>query len=326
MKRMIIDASRAHSFNSWALVGPGAVGLYYGGLLAAAGESLHVLARSDMAALQSQGIIISRVHSKSERSITETAVRPASVKRDANGIGKVDIVLIAAKSTVNESLIEPLGHLIDPKRTTIFTLQNGMGNSEFYARHFPENPILSGLCFVCVNRVGPGVVENYHPGRVEIGSFGDRWPELAQAASDAFEAAGVKTFYAPSLDAALWRKLCWNVPFNGLSIAGGGISCDAILADPSLMNRARVLMEEIRSAARKAGHPIEDSFLDRQFEVTATMGAYQPSSLIDFLDGRPVEVDAIWGEPLLRGRRLGVEMPTLEKLNTEIRQALKQRG
>ena len=92
------------------------------------------------------------------------------------------------------------------------------------------------------------------------------------------------------------------------------------------MNRARVLMEEIRSAARKAGHPIEDSFLDRQFEVTATMGAYQPSSLIDFLDGRPVEVDAIWGEPLLRGRRLGVEMPTLEKLNTEIRQALKQRG
>ncbi|MFP4156524.1 MAG: 2-dehydropantoate 2-reductase [Opitutales bacterium] len=313
------------AFRSWALVGPGAVGLYYGGLLAASGQALHVLARSDAAALKAQGILLSRVHPKSGELIEEMAVRPAAVAEQAARIGPVDHVLIAAKATVNEALVEPLRELVAPGRTTILTLQNGMGNAEFYARHFPGNPVLSGLCFVCVNRVAPGVVENYHPGRVEIGALDDRWPDLAEAATRAFQAAGVQAVHAPSLDAALWRKLCWNVPFNGLSIAGGAIACDQILADALLRGRARALMEEVRSAAARAGHRIEDRFLDGQFEVTEKMGAYQPSSLIDFRENRPVEVEAIWGEALRRGRDLGVAMPELEKLYAQIRQAVAAR-
>jgi 2-dehydropantoate 2-reductase len=201
-----------------------------------------------------------------------------------------------------------------------------MGNAGFYARHFPHNPILSGLCFVCVNRVAPGVVENYHPGRVEIGSLGDRWPEEAQAAVDAFNAAGVKTSFSPVLDAALWRKLCWNVPFNGLSIAGGAIPCDRVLADPGLKGRARRLMEELQAAAHTFGHEISDSFVQGQFDVTEKMGAYQPSSLIDFVEDRPVEVEAIWGEPLRRGQKAGLEMPELQKLYAEIKHAVDQRN
>ena len=307
---------------SWALVGPGAVGLYYGGLLAADGQSIHVLARSDAAALKAQGILISRVHPKTGEMLNETLIRPASVATDASAIGPVDIVLIAAKSTVNEQLIESLKALVEPGRTTLLTLQNGMSNAEFYARHFPDNPILSGLCFVCVNRVAPGVVENYHPGRVEIGSLGDRWPGLAQQVVDAFNAAGVKTHFSPVLDAALWRKLCWNVPFNGLSIAGGAITCDRILGDPALKGRARHLMEELQAVAATFGHTIDESFLQGQFDVTEKMGAYQPSSLIDFVEKRPVEVEAIWGEPLRRGRAAGVGMPELERLYQTIKAAV----
>lgn len=307
---------------SWALVGPGAVGLYYGGLLAADGATLHVLARSDAPALKDQGIILSHVDPRSGAVFNETAVRPASVTTDASAIGPVDMVVIAAKSTVNEQLIEYLQALVEPGRTAILTLQNGMGNAEFYARHFPENPILSGLCFVCVNRVAPGVVENYHPGRVEIGSLGDRWPVLAEQTVEAFTAAGVKTNFSPVLDAALWRKLCWNVPFNGLSIAGGAITCDHILGDPDHKARARRLMEEVRAAAETFGHKIDDSFLDGQFSVTEKMGAYQPSSLIDFVENRPVEVESIWGEPLRRGLAAGVPMPEMEMLYDEIVRAV----
>lgn len=303
---------------TWALVGPGAVGLYYGGLLAADGHRLRVLARSDAPALKAQGIILSHIQPKTGEVLNETAIRPETVATDASRVGPVDIVLIAAKSTVNTRLIEPLKHLVERGRTTILTLQNGMGNAEFYAEQFPENPILSGLCFVCVNRVAPGVVENYHPGRVEIGSLGDRWPELAQAATDAFSAAGAKTFFAESLDAALWRKLCWNVPFNGLSIAGGAITCDQILADPEFKTRARALMEEVRAAAATLGHEISDSFLQGQFDVTGKMGAYQPSSLIDYVENRPVEVEAIWGEPLRRGQVAGLAMPELDQIYGEI--------
>lgn len=310
---------------SWALVGPGAVGLYYGGLLAADGCQLHVLARSDASALKAQGIIISHVNPKTGELLDETAVRPESVIIDTATTRPVDVILIAAKSTVNEQLVESLRALVEPGRTTILTLQNGMGNAEFYARHFPDNPILSGLCFVCVNRVAPGIVENYHPGRVEIGSLGDRWPELAQQAVEAFQAAGVKTFFAEPLDAALWRKLCWNVPFNGLSITGGAITCEQILADPQLKARAHHLMKEVQAVAASFGHEIPDSFLQGQFDVTEKMGAYQPSSLIDFVKNRPVEVEAIWGEPLRRGQAAGLEMPELQKLNGELQAAVKNR-
>jgi 2-dehydropantoate 2-reductase len=325
MQNESTSARSAKRFASWALVGPGAVGLYYGGLLAANGEVVHVLARSDAATLQANGVTLTRVDQRSGQVFDELGVRPASVVESAGRIGPVDCVLIAAKATVNAALLEPLRALVRPGETTLLTLQNGMGNAELYARHFPENPVLAGLCFVCVNRVAPGVVENYHPGRVEIGSLQDRWPERTQAAVDSFQSAGVKTQAAVSMGAALWRKLCWNVPFNGLAIAGGAITCDQILGNSALKARARVLMEEIQAAAREDGHVIEDSFLDGQFAVTEKMGAYQPSSLIDFVEHRPVEVEAIWGEPLRRGMELNVPMPELAALYAEIQTADRMR-
>jgi len=67
---------------------------------------------------------------------------------------------------------------------------------------------------------------------------------------------------------------------------------------------------------------IEDAFLDRQFELTEPMGPYKPSSLIDFLANKPVEVDAIWGEPLRRGQARGVPMPECERLFHQLAESL----
>ncbi len=304
--------------SSFALLGPGAIGLYYGGFLAKAGASLHVLARSDAAVMSERGILIRMIDPRTEELNAEYCVRPAQVAESAVAIGTVDVVVITAKTTVNASLVESLRDLVEPKRTVILTLQNGMGNAEFYAKHFPENPVLSSLCFVCANRTKPAVVENYLSGRVEIGSLNNQWPELVEAMVAVFVAADLRCSASSSLDQSLWRKLCWNVPFNGLSIACGGMTTDKILADPHMARRAWALMRELQSAAGKAGYEIKESFLQGQFDVTEKMGAYQPSSLIDFLAGRAVEVESLWGEPLRRGQALGVAMPELEKLYAEI--------
>ena len=213
---------------SWAVVGPGAIGLNYGARLAADGHEVHVLARSDAAALKSQGIVITEVNPKTGELYQEIGVRPASVATDASEIVGDDFVMVAAKSTVNEQLIESLQKIVVPDKTVIFSLQNGMGNAEFFAKHFSKNPILAGLCFVCVNRVAPGVVENYHPGRVEVGSLEDSWPDIAETATAAPKERRGEGESISVLDSALWRKLCWNIPFNGLSIAGGAITCDRI--------------------------------------------------------------------------------------------------
>ncbi|MGZ0655355.1 ketopantoate reductase family protein [Coraliomargarita sp. W4R72] len=306
----------------WTLVGPGAVGLYYGGRIVCPSRKLSVLARSDAAELETSGIRIAMVNPTTGET-TDTIQAPLEyVTREAETMAPTDCVIIAAKSTFNEQLIDSLQSIIEPGHTVILCLQNGMGNAEFFAKHFPDNPILSGLCFVCVNRTAPGYVENYHPGRVEIGSLEDRWPQAAQTVVDVFNHAGVVTSHAEHLDSALWRKLCWNVPFNGLAIAAGGITTDKILADPELVQRSRALMEEVRAAAVMAGHCISDKFIAGQFTVTEKMGAYKPSSLIDYLAQRPVELESIWGEPLRRGQALGAQMSELEKLYAELKAVL----
>ncbi|WPJ96096.1 2-dehydropantoate 2-reductase [Coraliomargarita algicola] len=306
----------------WTLVGPGAVGLYYGGRIACPSRKLSVLARSDAAALEAHGIRIAMVDPRTSETVESIQATLDHVTRDAKTMGPTDCVIIAAKSTVNEQLIDSLKSIVEPGHTVLLCLQNGMGNAEFFAKHFPENPILSGLCFVCVNRTAPGYVENYHPGRVEIGSLQDRWPQAAQTVVDVFNHSGIVTTHAEKLDSALWRKLCWNVPFNGLAIAAGGITTDVILSNPALVERARKLMEEVREAATLAGHRISDKFIDGQFSVTEKMGAYKPSSLIDYLAQRPVELESIWGEPLRRGQVLGANMSELEKLYQELKALL----
>ena len=80
-------------------------------------------------------------------------------------------------------------------------------------------------------------------------------------------------------------------------------------------------MLEIQAGAKAYGIEIEDAFLERQFELTKPMGPYKPSSLIDFLDGKPVEVYAIWGEALRRGEAKGISMPELKKLLHQLSEA-----
>ena len=80
-------------------------------------------------------------------------------------------------------------------------------------------------------------------------------------------------------------------------------------------------MLEVQTVARAHGVEIEDAFLHRQFELTEPMGPYKPSSLIDFLTGKPVEVEAIWGEPLRRGKGKSLAMPQTERLFNELKEA-----
>ena len=203
--------------------------------------------------------------------------------------------------------------------TSLLTLQNGMGNVENLKNLFGQNrEVIGGLCFTCINRTAPGVIESLLPGYVQFGQLAGALSVRGNQIADAFADAGIKIRKADSLNEALWRKLCWNIPFNGLSIAAGGITTDLILSNPELKRRAWDLMLEVQKVARAYGVEIEDAFLHRQFELTEPMGPYKPSSLIDFLAGKPVEVDAIWGEVVRRGQHIGSPINEIEYLFDEL--------
>ncbi len=294
-----------------AVVGSGAVGCYYGGMLAHLGCDVRFLMRADLAAVRAQGLTI------------RTGGDEVRVRVEAFGstqeIGPADFVIIALKATGNallETLLPPLLH----ENTALVTLQNGLGNEEYLAERWGAERVLGALCFVCLNRTAPGVVEHFDHGSISVGEFGRApWPRTRDLVAGLL-AAGIEAKVVENLVEERWRKLLWNIPFNGLAIAAGGATVAEVLADSGLRKVARDLMSEGLDAARRIGHDIPDSFADFQIERSYSMGPYQPSSMIDWKFGRPVEVEAIWGEPWRQGVRAGATMPRLEMLYQLLRQ------
>jgi len=288
-----------------AVVGSGAVGCYYGGMLAHAGGDVRFLMRADLEKVRRDGLTI--------QTRGETLKVAARASASVEEIGPVDLVIVALKATANaalDALLPPLLH----ERTALVTLQNGLGNEEYLAQRWGAERVLGALCFVCLNRIAPGVIEHLDHGTISVGSFGRPAGPRAHGLVAALQGAGIEAKTVDGLVEERWRKLLWNIPFNGLSIAAAGATVGDVLADEGLRGQARALMREGLDAARRLGHDIPESFADFQIERSFSMGPYRTSSLIDWQLGRPVEVEAIWGEPLRQGTRAGAAMPRLELL------------
>jgi 2-dehydropantoate 2-reductase len=233
--------------------------------------------------------------------------------RDSREIGPCDLVIITLKATSNHLLPGILPPLLHDK-TVVLTLQNGLSNEAFLAGVCGPDHVIGGLCFVCINQTSPGVIEHYAQGLVTIGEREGQPRERTEAIASLFADSGFPCKTVPSLEAARWRKLVWNIPFNGLSIAAGGIDTGRILGSPSLKRLACDLMHEVIAAAEAQGHRFPGILVEDQITRTRGMGAYRPSSLIDWQQGREVEIDAIWRRPCEFARRIGQPMPRVETL------------
>lgn len=302
------------TFSSIAIVGAGAIGLYYGGRLAEAGHAVTFLLRSDFDAVQQEGLHCESVHGSFH-------LRDASIARSAEEIGPVDLVIVAWKATSNhllEKILPPLLH----DGTQVVTLQNGMGNVEAIATLTGPERVLAGLCFVCINRVAPGRIRHTAGGRMAIGEMAPAIPGRAEALARLFGDAKIEAVVEPNVEETAWKKLIWNVPFNGLAIAEGGKTTDQLLAVPEIEQEIRALMHEVVDAAAARGFALSPHLIESNIERTRPMGAYRPSSLIDWQEGREVEIDAIWREPLRRAHQAGLRLPHWEHLLDRLEKAM----
>lgn len=304
-----------------AIVGSGAVGGYYGARLAQAGLDVHFLLRSDYEYVKREGWSIQSIHGD----IRLPSVQCACSSEE---IGPVDLVIIAWKTTANPHYREVVEPLLGEK-TLILSLQNGLGNTEELARLFGGWRVFGGLCFVCINRTSPGHLCHSASGMIRLGEFESHQGGVSRRLESMvglLRGAGIDAHAVEDLKKAQWMKLVWNIPFNGLAISEGGMDTGQLLARPGMESRIRKLMEEVQAVAGAMGYSIGDDFLDQQMAVTRPMKAYRPSSMIDYLEGREVELDSIWREPLLQARAMGVKTPEMERLLDEIEQRLEQRG
>ncbi|MBI1840727.1 MAG: 2-dehydropantoate 2-reductase [Verrucomicrobia bacterium] len=307
-----------------AVVGCGALGSYYGGRLSWFGQDVHFLLRSDYDIVRRRGV---RVLSPDG----DFQFRPRCA-RHAEEIGVCDGVLIGLKSTANSEFPRLLRPLVGPS-TAVLTLQNGLGNEEALAALFSPEQILGGLCFVCLNRVEPGLIQHIAHGRISLGEY-RRWPEpRTHDWASIFRNAGVPCEVTDNLARAHWEKLVWNIPFNGLGVAGAvGVNAldrgevdlhaplgpclatDQLLGEPRWEQWVRDLMREVIAAARGIGFEVDAVWEERHIEHTRSMGRYRASTLIDFERGQPLELEALFLEPLRQARAAGVSTPRLERL------------
>jgi 2-dehydropantoate 2-reductase len=291
--------------------------MYYGAKLAQSGVPVTFLARRDLAHLQKHGVQIRCPYG-------DFHLQPVRAFGSSEEIGPVDLVLVCLKTTANADLKKLIPPLLSPN-TVVCTLQNGLGNEEFLATIAGKERVLGGVCHVCVSRPEPGVARNLACTDIKFSDLSGGDTPRARSLAKIFSAAGVGCTVAPSIGSARWYKLVWNVPFNGLGIAGGpgGRNTHQVLEDPSLLQEAKDLMAEVLAASARLGYPQDPNLIEKEISRTRTMGHYKSSSQLDWEAGKPVELESIWGEALRQGTTAGVAMPHLQKLYDQLRGMVK---
>jgi 2-dehydropantoate 2-reductase len=193
-----------------------------------------------------------------------------------------------------------------------------LGVEDRFAEWFGSERVFGLLCFVGVNRDDDGTIRHITFGQVSVGHFMDN-PVERELLRKLFEGAGIECECPRSLLEARWRKLGWNLPFNGLCVLYD-CTTDGIVSDRERRAFALALAHETVTignrdlASRGSSAQIEEDWAELQVRRTDTMGAYAPSTLLDARAGRVLEYDTLFLEAARRARRLDCSAPALARL------------
>ncbi|MEE9369195.1 MAG: putative 2-dehydropantoate 2-reductase [Pontiella sp.] len=300
--------------NHFSIIGTGAVGGYYGGLLHRAGFDVHFLLNQDFDYVREYGLRIDSINGNFNLPNIQTY-------NDPKKMPKCDVVIVALKTTANTALPDILPHLIKDD-SVVLTLQNGMGSDDKIATLIGAENVLGGLCFLCSNKVGSGHIRHLDYGLITIGEYrsngepGGITPRLEKIGGD-FMAAGIPMKLVKDLALARWKKLVWNIPFNGLSVTRNVLT-DELVKDPSTRALCETLMNEVACASAACSRPIEPAFIQKMLVDTERMKPYATSMKLDYNRGNPMELEAIYEVPIHTAEGNDVIMPETKKLYQQL--------
>ena len=292
----------------YAIIGTGAIGGYYGGKLANAGFDVHFLLHSDYDYVRQHGIQVNSCNG-------DFHLDAPTIYNNVEEMPKVDVVIVALKSTNNHLLRQLLSPLLNPG-TLVMMIQNGIGIEPDVEKLFPDAWLAAGLAFICSNKTKPGIVDHLFYGNINIGNYSAPKPVIDTLIAD-FDKAGVKAFDVDYLEAR-WKKAVWNMPFNGMSVVLNA-QTDQLLADASTRALIKAQMMEVVMAANALGvENIDEAFADKMIANTDAMVPYSPSMKLDHDYHRPMEVYYLYTRPIQEAASAGVDMPLLKDLEQKL--------
>jgi len=310
---MNINASKAK--RSYAIIGAGALGGFYGAKLQLSGLDVHYLLQSDYEYVKEHGLIVD--------SVDENFILPqVNCYNQIEEIPFCDVVLVALKTTQNHLLRKILPSLVRDD-VTVLLLQNGLGVEAEIAQIIPKASIVGGVSFLCSNKLGPGHIRHLDYGQIILGQYALN--NLAagitatmQKIGQDFIEAGISIEFEEDLFLARWKKLVWNIPFNGLSVVLDAPT-DQLMTHLPTRELVKSLMFEVQRAAGGYGRSISLEFIENMLIHTKQMNPYLTSMKLDYDKRRAMEIESMFGNPLRAAQKIGVATPKIEMLYQQLK-------
>ncbi len=290
-----------------AIVGAGAMGSLFGGLLAEAGEDVVLVDvwEEHMRAINERGLRIRGVSG-------DRVVRVKATTKHAE-VGVVDLVLLQVKSYATEKAIRDALPMVG-ERTVVLTLQNGLGNVEKIAAVVGRERVLAGTTAHGATVLGPG--EIYHAGRgpTVIGEVDGRITDRVKAIAELFNRAGIETEVTDNIMGAVWTKMLANVAINALTAITGLYNGELLELEETKAVMLKAVDEAVAVAKAMGIKLLVEDPHEFVLGIARATATNKSSMLQDVERGRRTEIDAINGMIVHYGRELGIPTPVNEAL------------
>ncbi|NML45730.1 2-dehydropantoate 2-reductase [Ramlibacter sp. G-1-2-2] len=278
-----------------AVMGAGAVGCYFGGMLARAGHEVTLIARPQhVDVIQAQGL---RMETRS----FDEQVRLAATS-DPAGVAGADVVLFSVKSMATESAGEQIRPHLRPD-ALVLCLQNGVDNADRLRSVLPEHQVAAAVVYVGTEMAGPGHLKHHGRGELVI----DPSP-AAERLAEALRAAGVPTELSDNVRGALWLKLILNSAYNAIS-AISQLPYGKTVNSPGIRDVMDDVIAECLAVARAEGVVVPGEVAEVVRKLPEQMPAQYSSTAQDLARGKPSEIDYLNGYVDRRGEALGIPTP-----------------
>ena len=284
-----------------AVLGAGAVGCYYGGMLARAGHHVTLIGRP----LHVEAFRKSGLHFEGLNFDEHVAVEAST---DAAAVRGARLVLFCVKSTDTGQAAAQIAPHLDPEAVVV-NLQNGVDNAERIQARVSQ-AVVAACVYVATEMAGPGHLKHHGRGDLVIG------PDEQVKAW--FESAGVPTVISDNIAGELWAKLVVNCAYNALS-AITQLPYGKMIEGPGARDVMRDVVAETLAVAQASGVSMAPGMLDRTYKIAEAMPTQFSSTAQDLARGKPTEIDHLNGYVVRRGEALGVPTPANRALHALVK-------
>jgi 2-dehydropantoate 2-reductase len=289
------------------VIGAGATGGHFGALAASGGADVTFVQRGPHgAAMRDRGVMVRGPG-------LQLAARPRVVARPEDVRGdRFDVVLVAVKSADLRSVLPAAADCCSPGGAVVIG-QNGVDADSVAAQTVPAAQLVGAVLFISAWVSEPGIVQVNGKGQMILGAMSPQADPVARRLAAELAACGLPAAYTAQLASARWAKLVFNNAWNVLTCLTG-LTVGAVARTPELRELAARAMTEVVGVARASGVELCDAMVDVCLRQGDEVGETRTSMLQDRLARRPLEVEALCGAIVKRGRRLGVATPVNDLL------------